>query len=171
MNNYEKWIHVLRWKDYQQGKGQLRTEDNKFCCLGVAVDLYAKSKGAQWTGTAWEKWKIVKEDEKDFIDENGNNWEIKVMEILGSEDSMPLEVGEWLEINEENIDIGHMGFKTHLNKNSIQYNWDGKEGCYNRLTAINDSGIFSFPSIAFILEAHQDITVLPPEENDSNKNN
>lgn len=30
-----KWIAALRSGEYQQGRGRLRTDDNRFCCLGV----------------------------------------------------------------------------------------------------------------------------------------
>ena len=31
----EKWVTALRSGKYRQGHGQLRSEDDKFCCLGV----------------------------------------------------------------------------------------------------------------------------------------
>ena len=34
-----KWIAALRSDNYQQGSGTLRTNDNKFCCLGVLCDI------------------------------------------------------------------------------------------------------------------------------------
>ncbi len=37
-----KWVKALRSGEYQQGKDALRKGD-KFCCLGVACDLYAKA--------------------------------------------------------------------------------------------------------------------------------
>lgn len=40
----EKWIEALRSGNYQQGRQQLKTWDNKFCCLGVLCDLYKKEK-------------------------------------------------------------------------------------------------------------------------------
>lgn len=35
----EQWAAALESGKYRQGMGQLRDRDNKFCCLGVAVDL------------------------------------------------------------------------------------------------------------------------------------
>ena len=37
-----KWIDALESGEYQQGRGKLRTKDNKFCCLGVLCDLAVK---------------------------------------------------------------------------------------------------------------------------------
>lgn len=34
-----EWIAALRSKAYPQGEGRLRSEDGKFCCLGVACEL------------------------------------------------------------------------------------------------------------------------------------
>lgn len=40
--NAKKWIKALRSGKYTQGTGKLRDKD-KFCCLGVACDLYDKN--------------------------------------------------------------------------------------------------------------------------------
>lgn len=37
-----KWLKALRSGKYKQGKGVLRTADNKFCCMGVLVDVMDK---------------------------------------------------------------------------------------------------------------------------------
>ena len=50
--NAEKWVAALRSGDYDQTKSFLRDEDG-FCCLGVACDLYAKETGG--TARAWRK--------------------------------------------------------------------------------------------------------------------
>lgn len=40
MNDFAKrWVAALRSGEYQQTRGTLR-DDNGFCCLGVACDLY-----------------------------------------------------------------------------------------------------------------------------------
>ena len=38
----KKWVAALRSGDYKQAKGQLRTSDNSFCCLGVLCNLHAE---------------------------------------------------------------------------------------------------------------------------------
>lgn len=43
-----RWLKALRSGKYQQGKGELRSRDNKFCCLGVLCDLYAEDHGIEW---------------------------------------------------------------------------------------------------------------------------
>jgi len=43
-----KWITALKSGEYQQGRGALRTLEDKFCCLGVLCDLYGKEKGVNW---------------------------------------------------------------------------------------------------------------------------
>ncbi len=37
-----KWIEALRSGEYKQCHEQLRTIDNKFCCLGVLCNLHAQ---------------------------------------------------------------------------------------------------------------------------------
>lgn len=37
------WIAALTSGKYEQGKGQLRNENNKFCCLGVLCNLHAQA--------------------------------------------------------------------------------------------------------------------------------
>ena len=44
MTNMSKWLEALRSGEYIQGRDRLRLGD-RFCCLGVACDLYAKETG------------------------------------------------------------------------------------------------------------------------------
>ena len=44
----EKWLAALRSGDYQQGTQHLRDRQNRFCCLGVLCDIYAKENGLEW---------------------------------------------------------------------------------------------------------------------------
>jgi hypothetical protein len=37
------WVEALRSGEYKQGKKCLRTQDNKFCCLGVLCNLHAQA--------------------------------------------------------------------------------------------------------------------------------
>ena len=44
--NAKKWVEALRSGKYEQTTGSLTTPSrDKFCCLGVACDLYAKEHG------------------------------------------------------------------------------------------------------------------------------
>lgn len=38
----KKWVNALRSGDYEQGKLQLRSINNKFCCLGVLCNIHAQ---------------------------------------------------------------------------------------------------------------------------------
>lgn len=38
----DKWIAALRSGKYKRGIGQLRDENNKFCCLGVLCNIHAQ---------------------------------------------------------------------------------------------------------------------------------
>lgn len=46
----QKWLAALRSGEYKQGRGCLK-RDNRYCCLGVLCDLYAKEKGLEWEGS------------------------------------------------------------------------------------------------------------------------
>lgn len=37
------WVKALRSGEYEQGRGRLRSSDNKFCCLGVLCNLHAQA--------------------------------------------------------------------------------------------------------------------------------
>lgn len=46
--NVKAWVEALRSGEYKQGKSFLR-QDNAYCCLGVACDLYQKATGkGEW---------------------------------------------------------------------------------------------------------------------------
>ena len=49
--NAQKWVDALRSGKYTQTRGALRSDEGnnpKFCCLGVACDLYAQEVGGSW---------------------------------------------------------------------------------------------------------------------------
>lgn len=48
MTLFDEWINALRNSGYEQGCGMLRSSENKFCCLGVAADIYAKHDNLEW---------------------------------------------------------------------------------------------------------------------------
>ena len=35
----KQWIEALRSGEYRQARGTLRTQDGRFCCLGVACEI------------------------------------------------------------------------------------------------------------------------------------
>lgn len=43
-----KWVAALRSGEYKQGRSNLRSEDESFCCLGVLCDLYSREFGERW---------------------------------------------------------------------------------------------------------------------------
>jgi len=43
-----KWLKALRSGKYEQGKYNLRDSENKYCCLGVLCDIYAKENKKRW---------------------------------------------------------------------------------------------------------------------------
>jgi len=71
------WLEALRSGKYKQGRGQLKTDDNKFCCLGVLCDLHSKEFNREW-----------KEND----------------DYLGCDLNLPIEVQKWAGL-EENAPI------------------------------------------------------------------
>lgn len=53
----ERWLKALRSGDYSQGKGYLKTIDNRYCCLGVLCDIFSEKVNGTWklaeSGTAF----------------------------------------------------------------------------------------------------------------------
>jgi hypothetical protein len=43
-----EWIVALRSGVYLQGQKCLQSDSHKFCCLGVACDLYGKKNNLEW---------------------------------------------------------------------------------------------------------------------------
>lgn len=58
----QKWIEALRSGEYDQGAGQLRTENNEYCCLGVLCDLASKAGIAKWEEHPTGGWVAVSSD-------------------------------------------------------------------------------------------------------------
>lgn len=58
-----KWVAALRSGEYEQGKGALRTANDKFCCLGVLCDIHARETGVAWSDTdSIYPWAYLTED-------------------------------------------------------------------------------------------------------------
>lgn len=53
-DNAKKWVAALRSGEYQQGRGSLRTPADRFCCLGVACDLYGHEHHIAWKGERFQ---------------------------------------------------------------------------------------------------------------------
>lgn len=44
-----KWVEALRSGKYRQGRGELRTKDNRFCCLGVLCEITKDKTNVDWS--------------------------------------------------------------------------------------------------------------------------
>lgn len=85
------WIDGLRSGKYKQGKNRLN-QDNKFCCLGVLCDIYAKEKNIPWT-------KKYPEERYLGIYING----------LYDAEILPVPVQEWAGLNDGNPPVEYCG--------------------------------------------------------------
>lgn len=82
----EQWVEALRSGKYKQGQGQLRDDNNKFCCLGVLCNLHAQAHpeiaaqqedpssylgGYEFPPKEVLKWAGLNSEEGEFVDEKG----------------------------------------------------------------------------------------------------
>lgn len=54
--NMLKWIEALESGKYGQGTGLLRSQGDRFCCLGVACDIAGPSVGGEWWADHKNEW-------------------------------------------------------------------------------------------------------------------
>lgn len=108
----QKFIDALRSDEFEQGKGMLRTPDNKFCCLGVACEIYHRETGeGEWTRP-----------------DNGD-WSFDFEESV-----MPYDVYKWLGLDSSNPNLGETrqfsaadyndGNAEDADENGVQLNFD-----------------------------------------------
>ena len=124
--NAQKWVDALRSGKYTQTRGALRSDEGnnpKFCCLGVACDLYAKETSMDgW----WRKSK---------------NGEFPLYKFVSgcssSEDALPILVAEWLGL--KTVEGAFIPDHTGLRLGS--------------LIALNDDLRLDFAQIADIIES------------------
>lgn len=76
------WVEALRSGDYQQGQYNLRVGD-RYCCLGVLCDLYAKEH-AQDENKQWDI----------------HSREDSVYEFLAETELLPVDVQKWAGIQD-----------------------------------------------------------------------
>lgn len=88
--NAKKWVAALRSGEYEQAEMYLRV-NNKFCCLGVACDLFAKEREGEWRDThnGYTEFRISADDDPEFGVQIGDT-------------ELPHSVFRWLGLYNEN---------------------------------------------------------------------
>ena len=120
--NAQKWVAALRSKEFVRGKHTLCCE-NKYCCLGVACELY--------------------------LQENPTGLEVTPdigdgKEYDGEPLVLPRIVKKWLNLQTSNGEFDKMiSFETEM----------GHIGKTNQLTILNDMSCWNFESIADFIES------------------
>jgi hypothetical protein len=51
----QKWVEALRGGQFKQGEGVLRTNDDRYCCLGVLCSV----SGLEWDMSARMRWQAI----------------------------------------------------------------------------------------------------------------
>ena len=104
-----KLVEALQCGKYKKGIEALRRED-RYCCLGVACDLYREHEGAG----EWVKY--------------GSSWS-----FLGKIESLPQEVMDWLGFKDEagalisDIEERSLGLSSLMDLNDNEYGMDFPE--------------------------------------------
>lgn len=52
VNRIKRWIKALRSGDFKQGKWHLKNKYGKYCCMGVAIEIFKKQLGYIFTDQA-----------------------------------------------------------------------------------------------------------------------
>lgn len=129
-----QWLHALRSGEYAQGQGHLRTDEDKFCCLGVLTDLAVEAGVAEWTPC-------------DSFGLYGDLFGVEEVLFEGTDDERSVmnyltatpRVLEWAGLNgAESLKFGESGYIPGLD---------------NSLTRMNDNGM-TFNEIADIIEEY-----------------
>tara|TARA_B100000749_G_C18185553_1_gene365675 strand:+ start:213 stop:635 length:423 start_codon:yes stop_codon:yes gene_type:complete len=129
-DNATAWVDALRSGGYAQGIGSLKF-DGKFCCLGVACDLFMKSEGRG----VWDRRDNERASWFQVLDENG---EVTVGD--SSDVYLPEEVKEWLGLSNAE---GKFTWRETIEKEDYHGN--------DSLIDLNDNDS-SFEDIANIIE-------------------
>lgn len=92
-----KWLAALESGEYDKGRFMLRSIDDKYCCLGVLCDLYAK----EHDGEKWE----IQDDNSDvflFIEDEDND----IFVFQGQSELLPHAVADWAGLDSRSPVIG-----------------------------------------------------------------
>jgi hypothetical protein len=104
----EKWLTALRSGKFKQGKEELRTLEDKFCCLGVLCDIYRKE-------TKLGKWGKNRFNKFHFTNTKKNNQKFEDQGVL------PLSVKQWAELPDCNPSIDGLHTLATLNDNGSTF--------------------------------------------------
>lgn len=128
IENREKWIQALRSGNYLQGRGVLRSSDDKYCCLGVCADILNPG---TWTWTNLSP------------DSPSSPYTLETFQnhVLQSSGDREIHPGKYISYLKENI-LEMVGLNL-----SEQY----------ILATLNDEGT-TFHQIADLLESQEEIT-------------
>jgi len=117
----ERWVKALTSGKYQQGKGQLKSNDGKsFCCLGVLCDLAAEDQIGTWVKKPSLSCKCEDCAERTtYLFTNGMAWDEAQEDYPPLSDShvLPPAVIEWAGLQSNNGAFTHLACFTLTNLN------------------------------------------------------
>lgn len=121
-----KWVTALRSGEYRQGRYNLRTASDTYCCLGVLCDVINPDGWDSLDGGAGHLW-----SESDNSDANGS--------------VLPADVASRLFGNTD-------PYRPWITNNNGALDFEDRDGDVECLSALNDTGEFTFDQIADIIE-------------------
>ena len=87
----EKWLAALRSGKYKQGTNELRTNESKFCCLGVLCDVYRKeTKLGKWSKNDFGNFKFTNTKKSNNTFMGSGRLPLSVMEWAGLPQANPI---------------------------------------------------------------------------------
>lgn len=141
-----RWVKDLRSKKYRQARGSLRATDsrgrltNRFCCLGVLCNLYAKEHPkAQWQRSL----EAAAEDCSAFV--TGSDVSDTNTAVL------PPAVMRWAGIKTAR---GQFSLTKNVRKRDLKRSSLADFECAVTLTQLNDHDKWDFKQIARFVEKH-----------------
>lgn len=97
----KEWVAALRSGEYEQGRAFLRSQENAYCCLGVACDIALQGEEWEFQDGRW----VTKEGYAGHLpvklwDRLGVSWdrESTLIHMNDSGKSFP-EIADWIETN------------------------------------------------------------------------
>lgn len=156
----ELWVQALKSGEYVQGEGNLRTEEDGYCCLGVACDVYHKVTGlgqwlvvGDWEEAPSEEWRKYDEDEgavePRWVTPSGDVVEPGAWVFSDKDTELPDEVMKWFGIRT----VGGSPYCLHNMEFSCPRRPDGRETVkHSSLITAND-GHVDFQSIATVIDS------------------
>lgn len=146
----KKWVETLKSGSYKQNQdGLLRTANDEFCCLGVAIDLF--------TPEDWNKRYVEGDGYSDEYWTAGNEWDMAMMKLIGETEVATDKIVKTLKLKSATGRFTEFSESVHPDAEYFIYGLEIPETSKRQillnpeLASMNDNGV-SFEKIAEFIE-------------------